>query len=204
MTTTNRFAEALDFTARVHAAQKRKGTDIPYVSHLLAVASLVMESGGGEDEAIAGLLHDAIEDQARHYAGGIAQLRCDIAGRFGPAVLAIVEGCTDTVEHPKPAWRLRKERYIAHLAGAPVPVRLVSCADKLHNARAILADYRAHGEDLWSRFNAGREDVLWYYRSLASELTAAGPHGLAGELSRTVEALERLVRENGPRATATA
>jgi len=148
----------------------------------------VLEDGGGEDEAIAGLLHDAVEDQ------GGAPTRAEIRRRFGDRVTAIVDGCTDADTVPKPPWRARKERYVAHVKEAPADVRRVSAADKLHNARAILADYRAHGEALWSRFNGGREGTLWYYRALigAYREAATEPSGLLDELERVVSELERV------------
>ena len=183
-----RFEEALVYATQLHAAQRRKGSDIPYVAHLLAVAALVLEDGGGEDEAIAGLLHDAVEDQ------GGAPTRAEIRRRFGDRVTAIVDGCTDADTVPKPPWRARKERYVAHVKEAPADVRRVSAADKLHNARAILADYRAQGEALWSRFKGGREGTLWYYRALigAYREAATEPSGLLDELERVVSKLERL------------
>ncbi len=138
-----RFDGAFAYASRLHARQKRKGTKIPYVAHLLAVTAIVLEYGGGEDEAIAALLHDAVEDQ-----GGPAT-RTEILGRFGKRVVAIVDGCTDTDTEPKPPWRQRKEAYVAHVGDASPSVRLVSAADKLHNARSILADYRLLGEALW-------------------------------------------------------
>jgi len=138
-----RFEDALVYATRLHASQTRKGTDIPYVSHLLAVASLVIEAGGTEDEAIAALLHDGPEDQ-----GGLPTLK-EIRDRFGVPVGKIVAACSDTFEQEKPAWHQRKQDYLDHLADATASVRLVSCADKLHNARTILADYRRYGETLW-------------------------------------------------------
>lgn len=161
---TVRFAEALSYALVVHGGQLRKGTTIPYAGHLLGVTSLVIDHGGTETEAMAALLHDAPED-----CGGQRRLD-DIAARFGPVVAGIVAGCSDSlVEDParKPPWRERKERYIAHLRGSDDPaVFLVSAADKLHNARAILSDYIALGEALWGRFNAGRLDLLWYYNEM--------------------------------------
>jgi (p)ppGpp synthase/HD superfamily hydrolase len=183
-----RFREALDWAADLHRSQVRKGTDIPYVAHLLAVASLVLEHGGDEDAAIAALLHDAAEDQ-----GGAPTLR-EIRRRFGDEVAAIVAHCTDTMEAEKPAWKPRKEAYIASLREKPLASRLVSVADKLHNARAILADYRRHGEALWERFS-GQRETLWYYRALAEEFSARGPAELAAELDRTVRELERLAED---------
>ena len=157
---TQRFDRALAFAADLHRAQQRKGTTIPYVSHLLAVASLVLEHGGSETEAIAALLHDAVEDQ-----GGLPTLS-RIADEFGEEVAAIVAGCTDADVVPKPPWRARKEVYIAHLAHASESICLVSAADKLHNLRSIVSDYQMLGEELWGRFNGKREGTLWYYQQL--------------------------------------
>ena len=135
-----RLHEALSYAATLHADQQRKASGEPYLAHLLAVAALVMEYGGNEEETIAALLHDAVEDQ-----GGMATL-AEIRRRFGPAVAEIVEGCSDTAVAPKPPWRQRKEAYIARLRTRPASVRLVSAADKLHNARSILREYRRQGD----------------------------------------------------------
>jgi GTP pyrophosphokinase len=186
------FERALALATRLHARQVRKETDIPYISHLIAVAGLVLENGGSRDEAIAGLLHDSIEDCGVDYPGGVSALRDRVRSEFGESVLAIVEGCTDAETVPKPPWRERKERYIAHLEEAPAEVRLVSCADKLHNARAIVADLRVMGEALFDRFNGGRDGTLWYYDSLAEVFERKGPEHLAAELRRTVETMQRL------------
>jgi (p)ppGpp synthase/HD superfamily hydrolase len=187
---TEKFENALEYAARLHRDQRRKGTDIPYITHLLAVASLVGENGGTEDEVIAALLHDGPEDQ-----GGLPTLE-DIRAHFGDEVAEIVDGCTDTYEDPKPPWRERKERYLAHLAGAPDSVRLVSSADKLHNARAVLSDYRTVGEDLWSRFNGGKEGTLWYYRAVVDTLQGGGP--IVEELDRVVVELGTLSGKHDP------
>lgn len=184
----SRFRSALDYAAELHAQQLRKGTTIPYLSHLLGVTSLVLEHGASEDEAIAALLHDAVED-----AGG-APVLVEIRRRFGPAVAEIVDGCTDADTVPKPPWRQRKEGYLAHLREASSSVRLVAAADKLHNARAILADYRAIGEALWSRFSGGKGGVLWYYRGCVEALRDGGPKTLVDELERVVSELERLTQ----------
>ena len=186
MLLTHRFEEALVFATQLHAEQWRKGTDIPYIAHLLAVASMVLENGGDEDAAIAGLLHDAIEDQ------GGAETREEIRLRFGETVVEIVNGCTDADVLPKPPWRVRKEEYIEHLRVASAAVRLVSTADKLHNARAVLADYRELGETLWRRFHGGRDGTLWYYRSVTDALRQGGSTPLIEELERVVSELERL------------
>jgi (p)ppGpp synthase/HD superfamily hydrolase len=178
--------EALGYAARVHRDQTRKGTSLPYVTHLLAVAAIVGENGGTEEEVIAALLHDAPEDQ-----GGEARL-AEIRERFGDEVADIVAGNTDTFEDPKPPWRERKEAYVAHVAHAPRSVRLVSAADKLHNARSVLADLRSLGEDLWPRFNGGKDGTLWYYRALVEAFETAGPDPIVEELDRVVGELERL------------
>jgi (p)ppGpp synthase/HD superfamily hydrolase len=173
---------ALLYASRLHRNQVRKGTSTPYITHLLAVASIVGENGGTEDEVVAALLHDAPEDQ-----GGEATLR-DIRLRFGDEVAEIVDGCTDTYQDPKPPWRERKERYLAHLANAPDSVRLVSSADKLHNARSVLSDYRLVGEDLWTRFNGKKVGTLWYYRAIVDALPDENP--IIEELDRVVTELE--------------
>ena len=184
---TTRFEHALQYAIIVHAGQVRKGTQIPYISHLLAVTSIVLEHGATEDEAIGALLHDAGED-----AGGEARI-VDIAVRFGDNVAAIVRGCSDTTINPKPPWRQRKEAYIAHLHEATAAMILVSAADKLHNARAILHDVNTIGDAVWQRFNAGKADTLWYYRAVTDALRAA-PHNrcpqLIAELDRVVTHIE--------------
>lgn len=157
-----RFEEALNFCVRLHSQQRRKGTHIPYIAHLLAVTALVLEDGGDEDLVIAALLHDAVEDQ-----GGLDTLQM-IKIKFGDRVADIVDGCTDSYTVPKPPWRERKERYLDHLQAANLDVLRVSLADKLHNSRSILRDLRLSGDDTWSRFNGGKEGTLWYYRELAA------------------------------------
>jgi len=184
-TLTFRFEEALVYATRLHARQRRKGSDIPYVSHLLAVCSRVLEYGGGEDEAIAALLHDTVEDQ-----GGETTLQ-EMRLRFGEDVAAIVSGCSDSDTIPKPPWRERKERYIAHLPAATPAVRLVSMADKLHNARAVLMDYRQQGEAVWGCFRGGREGRRWYYRAVLDAFKSVETTPLGAELERVVGELER-------------
>jgi len=157
---TERFGQALLFAFQLHSQQRRKGNQTPYIAHPLGVAALVLEDGGDEDEAIAALLHDAPEDQ-----GGLATLE-EIRMRFGDRVADIVDGCTDTYEIPKPAWRQRKEDYLVHLQTAPPSVWRVSLADKLHNARTIRVDLYSQGGQVWQRFNGGKAGSLWYYRSL--------------------------------------
>ena len=189
MKLSTRFEEALVFATQLHAGQTRKGTTIPYISHLLAVTAIVLEHGGDEDEAIAALLHDSIEDQ------GGASTREEIRRRFGDRVVEIVDGCTDTDVMPKPPWRVRKEAYITHISVASAPVRLVSAADKLHNARAVLEDYRIVGEALWKRFNGGKEGTLWYYRAAVDALRKAGTSPLIEELDRVVSEIECLAED---------
>jgi (p)ppGpp synthase/HD superfamily hydrolase len=183
MKLSERFTDALRFAAERHADHVRKGTDIPYIAHLLGVASIALEYGAGEDEAIGALLHDAVEDQK-------ATLQ-EIREHFGDAVSEIVAGCSDTDVLPKPPWRERKEAYVAHIPTASGSVQLVSAADKLHNARAILRDYRALGEPLWQRFRGGREGTLWYYRALVDAFRTVGSP-LVDELHRVVSELESL------------
>ena len=184
---TERFDGALAWASALHRTQKRKGTEIPYVAHLLSVVSLALEAGADEDEAIAAVLHDAVEDQ-----GGAPTLAA-IRERFGDRVAMIVDGCTDTDVTPKPPWRARKEAYLAHLAEAPASVRLVSLCDKLHNARSILSDLRAQGGQVWDRFTGGRDGSLWYYRELAQAYRRAGMSGpQLEELERTVDEMHRL------------
>ncbi len=185
------FSKAFADAARFHACQRRKGTGIPYISHPMAVAGLVLENGGGQDEAIAALLHDAAED-----CGGEEAL-AEIRQRFGPEVALIVDGCTDTYEDPKPPWKPRKLAYLERLSKAPASVRLVAAADKLHNARCVLADYRTTGEELWKRFNAPKEEVLWYHRAVTETLRKAGTSPLIEELDRVVTELERLASRAG-------
>lgn len=170
----------------MHADQKRKGTQTPYLAHLLGVAGLVLCDSGGEDEAIAALLHDAVED-----AGGLERLE-DIRGLFGDRVAEIVAECSDSFEQPKPPWRERKEAYLAHLGTASDAALRVSLADKLDNARAILRDYRECGEELWKRFNADRGSQLWYYHSLADTFKERRPGPMADELARLVAELEAI------------
>jgi (p)ppGpp synthase/HD superfamily hydrolase len=182
----DRFEQALRFAFETHRTQIRKGSGVPYIGHLLGVCSLVIEEGGGEDEAIGALLHDAAED-----CGGQAMLD-QINDLFGEHVATIVEGCTDTLESPKPDWCERKRAYIEHLSSQPESVLRVSLADKLFNARAILRDYLVVGDELWDRFKTGREGQLWYYRQLADRFNVLLPGRMAGELSDVVAELDRV------------
>ena len=176
---------ALQTAHALHAKQVRKGTDIPYFTHLMNVASLVLQFGGDEDQAIAGLLHDAAEDQ-----GGKPTLE-RIRLAFGDHVAEIVDGCTDAWEEPKPAWRPRKEAYLAGLAKKPRHVLLVSAADKLDNARAINADLRVHGQKLWKRFSGG-DQSLWYYDALANAYAAAALGDIVPVLQAAVTEMHQL------------
>lgn len=188
----SRFAHALTYAYTAHATQRRKGTGIPYLGHLLAVSSIVIDHGGSEDEAIAGLLHDVPED-----CGGRPELE-KIRVHFGPDVAAIIEGCTDTFEDPKPPWEPRKRAYLEHLGNAPESVCLVAAADKLHNSRAILNDHKAVGDALWSRFSAGAVDrVLWYYEACVGALAGRVPPRLWEDLHDTVRAIRRRVGAEG-------
>ena len=183
------FLLALTTAAQMHAYQRRKKTEIPYVSHLLGTCAIAFEYGADEDEAIAALLHDAIEDVQPTEAARMA------VAWFGERVLAIVEACSDAHTHPKPPWRERKEAYLAHLAEADRSVLLVSAADKLHNVRTMVADLHRSGDEVWTRFRASREESLWYYRSLVDAFRSNPNHqrDLTDELDRTVTQLERLV-----------
>ena len=191
ITPANRWARLVDAAAlafRIHAGQLRKGTTTPYVSHLLAVAAIVLEHGGDEDQACAALLHDAVED------GGV-EWEAAIRDGFGPRVAGIVRACTDADTQPKPPWRARKEAYLAHLEGEGPDALLVSAADKLHNARAIVSDLRTHGPGMFSRFNAGQEGTLWYYGALAAVFGRRLPGPLARELSDAVAQMRFLAAE---------
>jgi (p)ppGpp synthase/HD superfamily hydrolase len=182
-----RFADAVAYALEVHADQRRPGTNNAYSSHLLRVAGLVIEDGGSEEEGIAALLHDAVEDQ-----GGLARLY-DIRGRFGPGVAEIVDELTDAYEDPKPPWRARKERYVLHLAESSPAALRVSLADKLDNVRSLARDYRIHGEDLWPRAGKSRDDVRWYYGTLAHEFAELRPGAVSEEFKDAVRDLDRLV-----------
>lgn len=189
-----RFDTALQFASGLHHHQPRKGVPIPYIAHLISVCALVLEAGGDEDQAIAALLHDAVEDQ-----GGLPTL-ATIRHMFGDRVANAVESCSDsTASDPKEKlpWRQRKDKYLEHLRGANGDALLVSAADKLHNARAVLSDYRELGEQLWQRFNAPKEDQLWHYSALVEVLEGtAAPKRLVKELRRVVDELKQLVERN--------
>lgn len=188
---TDRFDRALLYATHVHGGQVRKGTSVPYLAHLLAVAATVLEYGGSEEMAIAALLHDAVEDQ-----GGAPRLG-DIRNRFGGHVADIVASCTDSLPNAsggrdKGDWHQRKTRYLEHLGSVDDQTLLVSLADKIHNARSILRDLRKPdvGQAVWSKFNQPKKDTLWYYRELASAFGRQLPGQLASELGEIVDALE--------------
>lgn len=175
--------DAFDYAFDLHAHQCRKGTDIPYVSHLMSVAALTLESGGRDAEVMAAFLHDAVEDQ-----GGEATLR-EIKRRFGERVAWMVDGCTDSCENPKPDWRVRKERYVARIAEAPLEIKRISICDKLHNIRCTVQEYRQEGEALWDKFSGKRDLIDWYYPML---LQAYRVQSLPTGLAAFVEEIEHL------------
>lgn len=179
---TARYDDALVFASNLHREQFRKASEIPYISHLLSVSALIIESGGNEDQAIAGLLHDAAEDQ-----GGRKTLEL-IRDRFGDAVATIVSDCTDSWTQPKPPWRERKEAYIARLPNKQEESLLVSLADKAHNSRTILADYREVGDQVWDRFRGGKGGTLWYYQTLSEFFSNHYPIQLSKEFAHNVTA----------------
>jgi (p)ppGpp synthase/HD superfamily hydrolase len=191
---TARFTRAVDYARQVHVSY-RKGTRVPYMAHLLGVASLVMGESGHvdfpvtEDMVIAALLHDAVEDE-----GGLPRLR-DIEANFGREVAKIVEGCTDSFEEDsskKLEWEVRKKSYIDRLRKEPEGTLLVSAADKLYNARAILEDYRKIGAAIWSRFKRGRKEQLWYFGELSKVYEERGSNRLTEELKRVIDELKRV------------
>jgi (p)ppGpp synthase/HD superfamily hydrolase len=183
---TERFEQALVYGTRLHAHQIRKATGVPYISHLLSVTALVLEDGGDEDEAIAALLHDAVEDQ-----GGKAT-RAEIYRLFGEQVGSIVDGCTEFDSEIKPPWRDRKQRYLEQLRQGTPSVRRVALADKLHNARTIVQDYRQQGEAIWSVFSTGKEGILWFYHSLLNLYRETHTSPMVEELMRVITELEQL------------
>ncbi len=181
---------AFRYAAKWHAGQTRKQTAVPYLSHLMAVASLVLEGGGDEGMAIGALLHDVVED-----CGGMPRLR-EIRRLFGPRVAGIVEGCTDTFVEPKPVWLERKKGYLQRAKQADADTRLVSAADKLHNVRTILTDFRNDGDAIWMRFNGKKEGTLWYYRALSDEYSKT-PNRITRELEIVVKELEMACEHAG-------
>lgn len=180
-----RFDEALVMASSLHRAQVRKTSGVPYVAHLLGVASLVLEEGGSEDMAIAALLHDAAEDQ-----GGDAVL-ADIVAAFGPEVARWVRQASDSIVVPKPAWETRKRRHLAEIPMADWEARLIMLADNVHNARSILADHARVGAVVWERFSVPRERTMWYYEALLQ----AFERGLSPVLYDTLSDCVRRMKE---------
>jgi (p)ppGpp synthase/HD superfamily hydrolase len=185
-----RFVDALVYATRVHAGQRKKSDLQPYIGHLLRVTGLVLEDGGSENEAIAALLHDAAEDQ-----GGLSRL-ADIRARYGEAVASIVNECTDTYMPEKPAWRERKDRYVAHLGDCSSAALRVSNADKLDNARSLLRDYGVQGNKLWYRASPSSEDACWYYSALGRRFAELQPGPLADQLNQAASELVRVLEES--------
>jgi len=198
MSSSSTFGNALAFAAKLHGKQTRKGSDTPYISHLLAVTAIALDHGATEDEAIAALLHDAVEDQ-----GGQETLE-EIRRQFGNQVAEIVAACSDTDELPKPPWRERKEAFVERLRTEPYSVRLVVAADKLHNVNDALRNYRILGDDLWRHFKGGRDGTLWYYQAVIGALTeAAAPeeqqlNAIIEEINHTLSLLEQAMAERSP------
>jgi (p)ppGpp synthase/HD superfamily hydrolase len=184
-TLTTRFDEAFRYAHQVHGDHVRKGNQTPYIGHLMGVASIVIDDGGTEDEAIGALLHDAAEDH-----GGRPRLE-DIRVRFGDAVARIVADCTDSWDSPKQPWIERKRAYVEHAHTLPPSSLRVSAADKVHNAYAILRDLRNSGEHVWMRFNAPADDVIAYYESLVRAFRHSGGGKLVEELDRIVRGIQR-------------
>jgi (p)ppGpp synthase/HD superfamily hydrolase len=188
MKLSKKFEEALIYAAQAHCNQTRKKTGIPYIGHILGVTAIALEYGANETEAIGALLHDTVED-----CGGAERL-IDIRKRFGEDVAKIVDGCTDTDQTPKPPWLERKTAYLAHLKDSDASTRLVSASDKLHNTRAILAELRRHGPEVFERFSGKKDGTLWYYRSLVTAFRQHGDHtDLIDELDRVVTDIGKLV-----------
>jgi (p)ppGpp synthase/HD superfamily hydrolase len=190
MKLSEKFQEALIYAMRAHGDQTRKKTGIPFIAHILGVTAIAMEYGANETEAIGALLHDTVED-----CGGAHRLR-DIRETFGDNVATIVDGCTDTYASPKPPWLERKRGYIEHLKESDSSMRLVSASDKLHNTRAILAELRRHGLDVFERFSGKMDGTLWYYRTLVTTFRRHRDHAdLIDELDRVVSEIEKFARE---------
>src|SRR5207237_3402458 len=190
MKISEKFEEALVYATQAHGNQMRKKTGIPYIAHILGVTAIALEYGASETEASSTLVHDTVED-----CGRADRLR-DIREKFGDDVAGIVDGCTDTYETPKPPWLERKRAYIEHLKDSDSSTRLVSASDKLHNTRAILAELRRNGTEVFARFAGKKDGTLWYYRALVTAFRQHGDHAdLIDELDRVVSEIEKLVRE---------
>jgi len=187
MILTERYDGVLKYASDLHRNQMRKGdAGVPYISHLMTVSSLVLEHGGDEDEAIAALLHDGVEDQ-----GGQKTLET-IREMFGDTVASIFDGCSDSHGEPKSPWKERKDAYIAGIATKDDSTILVSACDKIHNARSILSDLRQIGDQVYDRFFASKQETIWYYRSLADAFKARGNLAVFDELDRVVQEIENV------------
>ena len=203
----DRFPQALAFAHQLHRRQRRKTSGAPYFCHLMTVAALVLEDGGSEDEAIAALLHDALEDQSRDYPGGVDALAGEIEARFGAEVRRIVEACTERrseeearTTDKRARWRLHKRAYLTQVREADDAVRRVSCADSLHNVRTMVSDFRRSGERIWTRFaTRSGDDQIWAYRAIGEAFRDAGVGPMAADL---LEAVGQLERVTAPRAVA--
>ncbi len=195
---TARFDEALAFASQVHRTQSRKGGAIPYIAHLLAVTALVLENGGDEDTAIAALLHDTVEDQ-----GGLPMLE-RVRAAFGPRVAAIVMEVSDNEGDPKPPWKTRKQSFIEAVPHLSSEARLIALADKLHNVRSTIDEFRRVGDVVWTRFHGRRDGTLWYYREVLAALnvpradTQVTNEPLLQELTRAIKELFTLAGEPLP------
>jgi len=191
MKLSDKFEEALIYATRAHCNQTRKKTGIPYIAHILGVTAIALEYGGNETEGIAALLHDTVED-----CGGAERLR-DIREKFGDDVARIVDGCTDSDQTPKPPWLDRKRAYVEHLKDSDSSTRLVSASDKLHNTRALLAELRRTGLEVFERLAGKQDGTLWYYRALVTAFRQHGEHpDLIDELDRAVSEIEKLVQRS--------
>jgi len=177
-----RLGEALVFAAEAFRATRRKGSDVPYLTHLLAVAALVGENGGDEDQLIAAVLHDYLEDIPDASAAVLEK-------RFGHEVTRMVEGLSEIRGHPKPAWEVRKKEYLERLETAPPKVKLISACDKLHNVRSVRRALRTEGEKIWERFTRGRAGTLWYYGKVVEALSRGWDGEILAELRAEVAGL---------------
>ncbi len=173
---------------RAFDGRTRKGSPIPYVTHLFAVAALVGEYGGDEDQIVAGLLHDYLEDIP-------GSRRSDLSGPFGERVAEIVEDLTDATTFPKPPWRARKEAHLRHVAQMGPSARLVGAADKFHNITTLVRDVRRYGPSTIERFSGGRAGTVWYYRAMADALGQGWDGPLLDEVRTQADALEGLLAE---------
>ncbi|MCL4694857.1 MAG: HD domain-containing protein [Candidatus Hydrogenedentes bacterium] len=183
MAYSTRIDDAFAFAHRVHRDQRRKGSGAPFITHVMSVAALVGEHGGDEEQLIAALLHDAVEDgEGRETLG-------EIRAAFGGRVADLVEGCTDAFVRPKPPWLERKENFIEAIKGAPPDLRLIVAADKIHNVRTIARDLQEEGACVWDRFQGKRDGSLWYYTRILEVLSNGWQHPILDELRRVVEQL---------------